>query len=164
MSSKHLGQRLVCFFSSAILTNESLRINSEEVEDLKIGGVRAIPLSLDKSSDVETFEEGTLSSWVIGVGLNCFAGGSSFFIIEGFAMLTIEASKSSGRVAKSTTTSTGVDVFASGVHFLASWIDFSLFLPFLTESFVWALDAEVIWPFKTGSNDSWRETSEDGVS
>ena len=56
MSSKHLGHRPVCCFFSAILTNESLRINSKGVEDLEIGGgVRAIPLSLGKSSNVETF-------------------------------------------------------------------------------------------------------------
>jgi hypothetical protein len=38
-------------------------MNSEEVEELEIGsGTKAIPLSLDKSSNVETFEEGTLTT------------------------------------------------------------------------------------------------------
>jgi hypothetical protein len=36
-------------------------MNAEEVEELETGGgMRAIPLSLDKNSNVETFEEGTL--------------------------------------------------------------------------------------------------------
>jgi hypothetical protein len=38
-------------------------MNSKEVEELEIGGgTRAIPLSLGKSSNVETFEEGTLTT------------------------------------------------------------------------------------------------------
>jgi hypothetical protein len=58
-----LRPNLVCCFSSTILTKESLKMNSEEVEELEIGsGTKAIPLSLDKSSNVETFEEGTLTT------------------------------------------------------------------------------------------------------
>jgi hypothetical protein len=146
MSSKHLGQRPVCCFSLAILTNESLRINSEEVEDLEIeGGVRAIPLSLGKSSNVETFEEGTLSSWVTGEASTILQlAHESFFIIKGLVILTVEASKSSGRATKSATTSVGVDVFTSGVYFLAFGVDFFLFPPFLTKYFAWALGVEVI--------------------
>jgi hypothetical protein len=38
-------------------------MNFEEVEELEIGGgTRAIPLSLGKTSNVETFEEGTLTT------------------------------------------------------------------------------------------------------
>jgi hypothetical protein len=73
------------------------------------------------------------------VGLNHFALGSSFFIIEGLVILTVEASTSSGMDATSTTTSEfvafGVDLLAFGVDFLASRIDFFRFPPFLTKSF-----------------------------
>jgi hypothetical protein len=119
-------------------------MNSEEAEELEIGGgMRAIPLSLGKSSNVETFEEGTLISWVSGVSLNRFALGSSFFIIKGLAMLTVEASTSSGMDATSTTTS----------KLVASRVDFFRFPPFLIESIAWVLEVEAIWPFKVGSND-----------
>jgi hypothetical protein len=43
-----------------LFSNESLRMNSEEVEQLEVGdGVTTIPFSLGKSSNVETFEEET---------------------------------------------------------------------------------------------------------
>jgi hypothetical protein len=58
MLSQYLDQTLVFCFSSTIQTNESLRMNSEEVDKENVGGgVRAIPFSLGKSSNVETFEE-----------------------------------------------------------------------------------------------------------
>jgi hypothetical protein len=73
------------------------------------------------------------------VGLNHFALGSSSFIIEGLARLTVEVSTSSRMDATSITTSefvaTGVDFLASGVDFLASGVDFFCFPPFLTKSF-----------------------------
>jgi hypothetical protein len=58
------------------------------------------------------------------VSLNRFALGSSFFIIKGLAMLTVEASTSSGMDATSTTTS----------KLVASRVDFFRFPPFLIES------------------------------
>jgi hypothetical protein len=148
-------------------------MNSEEVEELEIGGgTRAIPLSLGKSWNVETFEEGTLTTWVRGVGRYRFAHGSSSFII-GLARLTVEVSTSSKMDATSITTSKfvaigvdflafGVDFLASGVDFLTSGVDFFRFPPFLIESFTWTLGVEAIWPFRVGSNDSRRVTSEDG--
>jgi hypothetical protein len=148
-------------------------MNSEEVEELEIGGgMRAIPLSLGKSWNVETFEEGTLTTWVRGVGLDRFVLGSSSFII-GLARLTVEVSTSSRMDATSITSSEfvaigvdllafGVDFLASRVDFLTSGVDFFRFPSFLTESFAWTLGVEAIWPFRVGSNDSRRVTSENG--
>jgi hypothetical protein len=67
------------------------------------------------------------------VGLNRFAPGSSSFIIEGLARLTVEVSTSSRMDATSITTSelvaTGVDFLASRVDFLTSGVVSSAFHP-----------------------------------
>ena len=50
-------------FFPIIQTNESLRMNSKEVDNFDVGGgVRSIPFTLGKSSNVSTFKEGTLYS------------------------------------------------------------------------------------------------------
>jgi hypothetical protein len=134
-------------------------MNSEEVKELEIGsGTRAISLSLGKSWNVETFEEGTLTTWVRDVGQYHFAPSSSSFII-GLARLTVEVSTSSRMDATSITTSKFV---ATGIDFLTSGVHFFHFPPFLTESFAWTLGVEAIWPFRAGSKDSQRMTSEEG--
>jgi hypothetical protein len=105
---------------------------SKEVKQLEVGGgVRAIPFCSCKSSNVEIFEEGRPCDWVNWEGLNHFAIGSSFFIIEGLAMFTVEASTSSGSASTSTTS----DFLAFGIDFLVSTVDFNFFPSFLTDFF-----------------------------